>query len=160
MRTRCRWRALVTLLLGLYTGVRSQEGRVSGSCRYTIALNRTGEPIHITPARRISGGRPDGLDSAVVVLGRGFAAAGISEPALRVFWGAYLSMTGLGRRHVLAQEPGIAPERPAADPRYRDEDAGMRSGPSPRRGTARRRCRGPSAARSSYPHPQHGPKVR
>jgi precorrin-6A synthase len=58
---------------------------------HRIPLNRVGEPIHITPARRISGGLPDGLDSAVVMLDRGFTAAGIDEQTLRVFWGAYLS---------------------------------------------------------------------
>jgi precorrin-6A synthase len=58
---------------------------------HRIPLNRVGEPIHITPARRISGGLPDGLDSAVVMLDRGFTAAGIDEPSLSVFWGAYLS---------------------------------------------------------------------
>jgi precorrin-6A synthase len=58
---------------------------------HRIPLNRVGEPIHITPARRIEGGLPDGLDSAIVMLDRGFTAAGIAEPALSVFWGAYLS---------------------------------------------------------------------
>jgi precorrin-6A synthase len=58
---------------------------------HRIALNRTGEPIHITPARRLDGGLPDGLDSAVVMLDRGFTAADIDEPTLQVFWGAYLS---------------------------------------------------------------------
>ena len=46
---------------------------------HRIPLNRVGEPIHITPARRIEGGLPDGLDSAVVMLDRGFTAAGIAE---------------------------------------------------------------------------------
>lgn len=58
---------------------------------HRVPLNRVGEPIHITPARRISGGLPDGLDSAVVMLDRGFTAAEIGEPSLSVFWGAYLS---------------------------------------------------------------------
>jgi len=58
---------------------------------HRIPLNRIGEPIHITPARRISGGLPDGLDSVVVMLDRGFTAAGIDEPSLSVYWGAYLS---------------------------------------------------------------------
>jgi precorrin-6A synthase len=58
---------------------------------HKIPLNRVGEPIHITPARRISGGLPAGLDSAVVMLDRGFTAAEIAERSLRVFWGAYLS---------------------------------------------------------------------
>ena len=58
---------------------------------HRIALNRTGEPIHITPARRIEDGLPDGLDSVVVMLDRGFTAAGLGEPGLSVYWGAYLS---------------------------------------------------------------------
>ena len=57
---------------------------------HRIPLNRVGEPIHITPARRLEGGLPDGLDSAVVMLDRGFSAAGFDEPGLSVFWGAYL----------------------------------------------------------------------
>jgi precorrin-6A synthase len=57
---------------------------------HRIPLNRVGEPIHITPARRLDGGLPDGLDSAVVMLDRGFTAAEFDEPGLSVFWGAYL----------------------------------------------------------------------
>src|SRR6202035_1302281 len=34
-----------------------------------------GEPIHITPARRIAGGLPAGLDSVVVMLDSGFTAS-------------------------------------------------------------------------------------
>jgi precorrin-6A synthase len=58
---------------------------------HRIPLNRIGEPVHITPARRIADGLPDGLDSAVVMLDRGFTAAELGDPALTVFWGAYLS---------------------------------------------------------------------
>lgn len=58
---------------------------------HRIPLNRTGEPIHITPARLIARGLPDGLDSAVVMLDRGFTAAELDDPALTVYWGAYLS---------------------------------------------------------------------
>jgi precorrin-6A synthase len=61
---------------------------------HRIPLNRIGEPIHVTPARRLAErpepGLPDGLDSAVVMLDRGFTAAGFAEPGLSVFWGAYL----------------------------------------------------------------------
>lgn len=57
---------------------------------HRIPLNRIGEPIHITPARRIEAGLPKGLDSAVVMLDRGFTAEGL-DPDLEVFWGAYLS---------------------------------------------------------------------
>jgi precorrin-6A synthase len=59
---------------------------------HRLPLNRIGEPIHITTARRLAAdGIPDGLDSAVVMLDAGFAAAGLDEPDLEVFWGAYLS---------------------------------------------------------------------
>ena len=58
---------------------------------HRIPLNRIGEPIHITPARRIADGLPEGLDSAVVMLDQGFTAAGFDDPGLSVFWGAYLS---------------------------------------------------------------------
>jgi precorrin-6A synthase len=58
---------------------------------HRVPLNRIGEPIHITPARRIAGGLPDGLDSAVVMLDSGFTAAGLDDQGLTVFWGAYLS---------------------------------------------------------------------
>jgi precorrin-6A synthase len=58
---------------------------------HRVPLNRIGEPIYITPARRIAGGLPEGLDSAVVMLDAGFTAAGLDDPALTVFWGAYLS---------------------------------------------------------------------
>lgn len=58
---------------------------------HRVPLNRIGEPIHITPARRIADGLPDGLDSAVVMLDSGFTAAELNEPGLAVFWGAYLS---------------------------------------------------------------------
>jgi len=58
---------------------------------HRIPLNRIGEPIHITPARRIRQGLPDGLDSAVVMLDADFTAAELDDPTLTVFWGAYLS---------------------------------------------------------------------
>jgi precorrin-6A synthase len=58
---------------------------------HRIPLNRIGEPIHITPARRISDGLPDGLDSAVVMLDSRFTAADLDDPTLTVFWGAYVS---------------------------------------------------------------------
>ncbi|GAA5197302.1 precorrin-6A synthase (deacetylating) [Rugosimonospora acidiphila] len=58
---------------------------------HRIPLNRVGEPIHITPARRIADGLPEGLDSTVVMLDPEFTAADLDDPTLTVFWGAYLS---------------------------------------------------------------------
>ena len=70
--------------------VRTQLMEPALAAAHRIPLNRIGEPIHITPARRIGAGLPDGLDSAVVMLDPGFAAAALDEPDLEVFWGAYL----------------------------------------------------------------------
>jgi precorrin-6A synthase len=58
---------------------------------HRITLNRVGEPVHITPARRIADGLPEGLGSAVVMLDSAFVPAGFEEAGLSVFWGAYLS---------------------------------------------------------------------
>jgi precorrin-6A synthase len=69
-------------------GVTSINALTAG---HRIPLNRIGEPIHITTGRRIAGGLPDGLDSAVVMLDAGFTAAQLSDPDLYVYWGAYVS---------------------------------------------------------------------
>ena len=54
---------------------------------HRIPLNRIGEPITITPARRLT---PD-VQNAVVMLDAGFAPAGWpDDPELTVYWGAYL----------------------------------------------------------------------
>ncbi len=62
------------------------------TAEHRLPLNRIGGPIHITTGRRIAaaGNLPDGLDSAVVMLDAGFAAADIDDPDLFVYWGAYL----------------------------------------------------------------------
>jgi precorrin-6A synthase len=57
---------------------------------HRIPLNRVGEPVHVTTGRRLANGIPAGLDSVVVMLDAGFAAADLGEPDLEVFWGAYL----------------------------------------------------------------------
>ena len=60
------------------------------AARHRVPLNRIGEPVHITTGRRLADGLPAGLDSAVVMLDAGFAAAGLGDPGLHVYWGAYL----------------------------------------------------------------------
>jgi precorrin-6A synthase len=88
-----RVRALGTVVFDctVIPGVTSVQALAAA---HRMPLNRVGEPIHITPARRLAQlpqpGLPDGLDSAVVMLDRGFTAAEFSEPGLSVFWGAYL----------------------------------------------------------------------
>lgn len=58
---------------------------------HRVPLNRTGEPIYITPARLIADGLPEGFDSAVIMLDHGFTAAAFDEPGMSVYWGAYVS---------------------------------------------------------------------
>lgn len=94
LRVADRVRALGTVefTVTVIPGVTSVQALAAA---HRIPLNRVGEPIHITPARRLAEaaepGLPDGLDSAVVMLDRGFTAAGFGEPGLTVYWGAYLS---------------------------------------------------------------------
>ena len=78
--------------------------------------------VRFTPARRLAElaepGLPDGLDSAVVMLDRGFTAAGFAEPGLTVYWGAYLSTDD----EVLVSGPlaEVAAEITAARARLRE----------------------------------------
>ena len=74
-----------------YTVIPGVTSAAALAAAHRVPLNRVGEPVFITPARRIAGGLPEGLDSAVVMLDPGFTAAGFDDPALTVFWGAYLS---------------------------------------------------------------------
>jgi len=81
-------RGVVAFTYTVIPGVTSVQALAAA---HRVPLNRIGEPIHITPARRIAGGLPAGLDSAVVMLDSGFTAGGLDDPELTVFWGAYLS---------------------------------------------------------------------
>lgn len=58
--------------------------------RHRIPMNRIGEPILITPARRIARGLPAGFDNVFVMLDAGFAAAQLADDDVDIFWGAYL----------------------------------------------------------------------
>ena len=60
------------------------------AAQHRIPLNEIGEPVHITTGRRLAHGLPAGVDSAVVMLDAGFAGAGLDDPDLYVYWGAYL----------------------------------------------------------------------
>jgi precorrin-6A synthase len=85
---RIRARGAVEFSCTVIPGVTSVQALAAA---HGIPLNRVGEPIHITPARRLAAGMPGELDSAVVMLDSGFAAAAMNDPGLTVFWGAYLS---------------------------------------------------------------------
>jgi precorrin-6A synthase len=85
---RIRERDVVPFRHSVIPGVTSVQALAAA---HRIPLNRIGEAIHITPARRLPDGLPPGLDSAVVVLDAGFTPAGWSDADLTVFWGAYVS---------------------------------------------------------------------
>jgi precorrin-6A synthase len=117
-----RVRALGTVVFGctVIPGVTSVQALAAA---HRIPLNRIGEPIHITPARRLGQlpepGLPDGLDSAVVMLDSGFTAAGFAERDLSVFWGAYL---GTGDEVLISGSLGeVAGEISETRARLRDE---------------------------------------
>lgn len=60
------------------------------AARHRLPLNRIGEPVHITTGRRVADGLPDALDSAVVMLDAGLACKDFDDPALEIYWGAYV----------------------------------------------------------------------
>jgi precorrin-6A synthase len=80
-------RGVVSFSYTVIPGVTSVQALAAA---HKIPLNRVGESIHITPARRIAGGLPNGVDNAVVMLDSEFTAAGFEDPSLSVYWGAYL----------------------------------------------------------------------
>jgi precorrin-6A synthase len=80
-------RGVISFSYEVIPGVTSVQALAAA---HKIPLNRVGEPIHITPARRIADGLPEGVDNAVIMLDSGFTAAGYDDPSLTVYWGAYL----------------------------------------------------------------------
>ena len=80
-------RGVVSFSYTVIPGVSSVQALAAA---HKIPLNRVGEPIHITPARRIADGLPEGVDNAVVMLDSEFTAARFGDPSLSVYWGAYL----------------------------------------------------------------------
>jgi precorrin-6A synthase len=84
---RVRERGAVTFDGAVIPGITSVQALAA---RHRLALNRIGEPVHITTARRLSGGLPDGLRSAIVMLDPRLACADFDDPDLFIYWGAYL----------------------------------------------------------------------
>ena len=60
--------------------------------RHGIPLNRVGETITITTARRVLAGEADGLTSFVVMLDSEAAWKRFADEDAEIFWGAYLGM--------------------------------------------------------------------
>ncbi len=59
------------------------------TARHKVALNRVGEPVHITTGRKLAAGRPDCSD-VVVMLDAECAFRDVADPDEHIYWGAYL----------------------------------------------------------------------
>jgi precorrin-6A synthase len=64
------------------------------AARHKIALNRVGQPVHITTGRRLLAEYVPALGDVVVMLDGDLACAGLVEqhPDLEIFWGAQLGL--------------------------------------------------------------------
>jgi precorrin-6A synthase len=82
-----RARGNVALELTVVPGISSVQALAAA---HRIALNRVGRPVHITPARLLEDGLPDGADDVVVMLDSGCTFERITEPGVEIYWGAYL----------------------------------------------------------------------
>ena len=60
------------------------------AAKHRIALNQVGESVLLTTGRKLAGGFPGEVGSVVVLLDGAQAFAGLAEPGLDIFWGAYL----------------------------------------------------------------------
>jgi precorrin-6A synthase len=58
---------------------------------HRVALNRVGRPFLVTTGRRLAAeGFPPGVDDAVVMLDAAGAFAGLTDPNVEIYWGAYV----------------------------------------------------------------------
>ena len=64
------------------------------AARHGVALNRVGQPVHITTGRRLLGEYDEALGDVVVMLDGDLACAGLvaDHPDLEIFWGAQLGL--------------------------------------------------------------------
>ncbi|MFV3402627.1 precorrin-6A synthase (deacetylating) [Pseudomonas sp. NY15463] len=77
----------VALSLEVIPGISSPQALAA---RHQIPLNRVGEPLTVLPGRRLAAqGR---VDNVVVMLDGQCAFAALDDPALHIYWGAYLGM--------------------------------------------------------------------
>jgi len=60
------------------------------AAHHRVALNRIGEPVLITPARKLAEGLPNDVDSTVVVLDGEQTFRRLDGEAFDIYWGAYL----------------------------------------------------------------------
>ncbi|MEB6589787.1 MULTISPECIES: precorrin-6A synthase (deacetylating) [Pseudomonas] len=75
----------VALRLQVIPGISSVQALAA---RHQVALNRIGEPLTVLPGRRLAG--QGHIDNVVVMLDGQCAFAQLDDPALMIYWGAYL----------------------------------------------------------------------
>jgi precorrin-6A synthase len=64
------------------------------AARHRVTFTGVGAPVHITTGRRLAAGMPEELDDVLVMLDGSEAFAGLDDPDLDIYWGAYLGMPG------------------------------------------------------------------
>lgn len=60
------------------------------AARHRTTLNQVGRPVHITPARRLSGVGPNGDGDVVVMLDAHESFGHVESEGVWIYWGAYL----------------------------------------------------------------------
>ncbi|AVH39249.1 precorrin-6A synthase (deacetylating) [Pseudomonas monteilii] len=75
----------LALRLQIVPGISSVQALAA---RHQVPLNRIGEPLTVLPGRRLTGQGP--IDNVVVMLDGQCAFAQLDDPALVIYWGAYL----------------------------------------------------------------------
>jgi precorrin-6A synthase len=60
------------------------------AARHRIALNRIGQPVHITTGRKIAEGMPANVGDAIVMLDGDCSFKAIDNTGIDIYWGAYL----------------------------------------------------------------------
>jgi len=75
----------VALRLQVIPGISSVQALAA---RHQVALNRIGEPLTVLPGRRLAG--QGHIDNVVVMLDGQCAFTQLDDPALMIYWGAYL----------------------------------------------------------------------
>ncbi|MRF40167.1 precorrin-6A synthase (deacetylating) [Pseudomonas plecoglossicida] len=75
----------VALRLRVIPGISSVQALAA---RHQVPLNRIGEPLTVLPGRRLAG--QGQIDNVLVMLDGQCAFARLDDPALMIYWGAYL----------------------------------------------------------------------
>lgn len=75
----------MALMLEVIPGISSVQALAA---RHQIPLNRIGEPLTVLPGRRLA--EQTRIDNVVVMLDGQCAFAGLDDPQLTIYWGAYL----------------------------------------------------------------------